>query len=206
MNNFDKRITPARADLAALSLRGKIEVPRFVAGEEASIAVGRASLRAAPSADAAQDTELLHGERVTVYERKNGWAWVQAANDGYVGYLREECLSPPFAAQLQISALMTPVFSKPDLKSPVRDMLPLTAEVNLLGREGAPVSCRPAGGGTARLCRGGGKLFRCALCLGRQDLRRDRLLRPDPDRTGGLRHPRPARYRHDGAAFRRQQK
>lgn len=135
-NSYDKRITPARADLAAASLQGRVEVPRFVAGEEASIAVGRASLRAAPSAEAAQDTELLHGERVTVYERKDGWAWVQAANDGYVGYLREECLSPPFAAQLQISALMTPVFSKPDLKSPVRDMLPLTAEVNLLGREG----------------------------------------------------------------------
>ena len=73
---------------------------------------------------------MLHGERVTVYERKNGWAWVQAANDGYVGYLREECLSPPFAAQLQISALMTPVFSKPDLKSPVRDMLPFADSKN----------------------------------------------------------------------------
>jgi hypothetical protein len=135
-NNFDKRITPARADLAAVSLKGKVEAPRFVEGEPASVAVGRASLRAAPSQEAAQDSELLHGERVAVYERKDGWAWVQAQNDGYVGYLREDCLARPFAVELQISALMTPVFSRPDLKSPVRDMLPMTSEVNLLARDG----------------------------------------------------------------------
>jgi hypothetical protein len=135
-NSFDRRITPVRADLAAASLQGKVAAPRFVTGEEASIAVGRASLRTAPSADAAQDSELLHGERVTVYERKDGWAWVQAANDSYVGYVREEHLAAPFTVELQISALMTPVFSKADLKSPIRDMLPLTADVNFLGREG----------------------------------------------------------------------
>jgi cell wall-associated NlpC family hydrolase len=134
--SLDKRITPARADLAAASLKGKVEAARFVEGEAASVAMGRASLRAAPSRDAAQDSELLHGERVTVYERKDGWAWVQAESDAYVGYLREECLAPSFPVELQISALMTPVFSRPDLKSPVRDMLPMTAGVNLLAREG----------------------------------------------------------------------
>lgn len=133
---FDKRLTPARPDLAAAYLKGKVEAARFVAGEAASIVVGRASLRNRPAADAAQDTELLHGERVAVYERKDGWAWVQAENDSYVGYLREACLGPAFEPQLQISALMTPVFPRPDLKSPVKDMLPMTAEVALLGREG----------------------------------------------------------------------
>ena len=143
MNSFDKRITPARADLAALSLKGKVDAPRFVEGEAASIAVGRASLRASPSAEAAQDSELLYGERVMVYERKDGWAWVQAGNDNYVGYLRQECLAPPFAVELQISALMTPVFSRPDLKSPVRDMLPMTAEINLLSRDGDYLEIAP---------------------------------------------------------------
>ena len=32
-------------------------------------------------------TEALFGERVTVYEESEGWAWVQLAGDGYVGYL-----------------------------------------------------------------------------------------------------------------------
>jgi cell wall-associated NlpC family hydrolase len=142
-NNFDRRITPARPDLAAASLQGKVEALRFVTGEEASIAVGRASLRAAPSAEAAQDSELLHGERVTVYERKDGWAWVQAANDGYVGYVCEGCLAAPFTVELQVSALMTPVYMRPDLKSPVRDMLPMTCEVNLRARDGDYLAIAP---------------------------------------------------------------
>ena len=133
---LDKRLNPFRADLAAQHLQGKVQAARFVEGEEASIAVGRASLRGRPDAEASQDTELLHGERVSVYERKDGWAWVQAQNDSYVGYLREACLAAPFEAQLQVSALMTPVFPRPDLKAPVKDMLPMTAEIPLLGREG----------------------------------------------------------------------
>jgi cell wall-associated NlpC family hydrolase len=134
--SLDKRLYPYRADLAAASLRGKVDAPRFVEGEAASIGKGRASLRNAPSPDASQDTELLHGEAVTVYERQDGWAWVQAQNDSYVGYLREDCLAALFEPQLQITALMTPVFPKPDFKTPVRDMLPMTAEVALLDRVG----------------------------------------------------------------------
>jgi len=134
--SLDKRIYPYRADLAAAALQGKVDAVRFVEGEAASIRIGRASLRNAPSPDAAQDTELLHGEAVSVYERKGGWAWVQAQNDSYVGYLREECLGAPFEPQLQVTALMTPVFPKPDFKTPVRDMLPMTAEIPLLDRVG----------------------------------------------------------------------
>ena len=133
---FDKRITPARADLAAAHLRGKVDALRFAEGEAASVAVGRASLRAAPAFTAAQDSELLHGERVMVYERKDGWAWIQAANDDYVGYVREEQLAAPFDIHLQIAALMTPVFPAADFKTPVKDMLPMTAEVNLLTQLG----------------------------------------------------------------------
>lgn len=129
---LDKRINAFRPDLAAAHLQGKVEAARFVEGEAASVAVGRASLRSEPSFAAGQDTELLHGERVTVYDRADGWAWVQAANDDYVGYVREEHLSAPFDTHLQIGALITPVYPAADLKSPVKDMLPMTAEMNLL--------------------------------------------------------------------------
>ncbi len=47
-----------------------------------------------PSDEAPQDSELLRGEIVTVYERKDGWAWVQAKADGYVGYVRDVALGP----------------------------------------------------------------------------------------------------------------
>ena len=37
---------------------------------------------------AAGPREALFGELVTVYEERDGWAWVQLERDGYVGYLR----------------------------------------------------------------------------------------------------------------------
>jgi cell wall-associated NlpC family hydrolase len=132
----DKRLTPARADLAASHLKGVVEAPRFADGEKFSIAVGRASLRVRPSHDAAQDSELLFGEIFTVYDRARGWAWGQAANDLYVGYLKEEALAAPFAAQAKVSALLAPVFPLADLKTPVRDLLPMNAGVPLLERSG----------------------------------------------------------------------
>ena len=106
---LDKRINAYRPDLAAAHLAGLVEAARFVEGEPASVAAGRAALRGEPSFKVSQDSELLHGERVTVYDRKDGWAWVQAVNDDYVGYVREEQLAAPFDTHLQIAALMTDV-------------------------------------------------------------------------------------------------
>ena len=132
----DRRVTPARPDLAAAHLRGKVDAPRFVEGEKFAVGIGRASLKVRPSDDAAQDSELLFGEVFTVYDRDSGWAWGQATNDLYVGYVRENCLAKPFASEAKVSALMAPVFSSADLKTPVRDLLPMNAMVPVAGRDG----------------------------------------------------------------------
>jgi hypothetical protein len=132
----DKRVTPFRADLAAAHLKGEVDAPRFADGETFSVCLGRASLRVRPADDAAQDTELLHGETFMVYDRSQGWAWGQAAADLYVGYVKEEALAAPFAVEARVSALIAPVFSAADLKTPVRDLLPLNAGVPVLEHRG----------------------------------------------------------------------
>ena len=70
--NFDPRITPARPDLAAKHLEGKVTAARFVAGEEREVIDAQAPVRRAPAPDARADTEALMGERVTVYEIDRG--------------------------------------------------------------------------------------------------------------------------------------
>ena len=133
----DKRLTPARADLAASHLKGQVDAPRYVDGYIQDVAIGRASLRAAPSHDAPQDSELLYGERVEVYDiSDDGWAWVQASSDQYVGYVRVEALDDVDAATLRVSALMAPVFKAADLKSPVVDFLPMNAKAAVVSRQG----------------------------------------------------------------------
>jgi hypothetical protein len=131
---LDKRTTPARADLAAAHLKGVVDAPRYVEGTKRSVWVGRAALRVRPSDEAAQDSELLFGESFTVYERANGWAWGQAQNDSYVGYVEDAALTTAFAVQSKVIALMAPAFIGPDLKRSVQDILPMNAAVSVLGR------------------------------------------------------------------------
>ena len=139
----DSRLTPARPDLAAAHLKGQVEAARFVDGWRYGIEKGRASLRAAPSDDATQVSELLYGESITVYEMERGWAWMQAARDHYVGYVRSDALGDTMAATLRVTVPMTPVFAEPDLKSPLQDMLPLNAEIPVMSRVADYVEIAP---------------------------------------------------------------
>ena len=62
----DPRLTPARPDLAAKYLEGKIAAARFVAGEAFEISDALAPMREGPSSDAMLSTQALKGERVTI--------------------------------------------------------------------------------------------------------------------------------------------
>src|SRR5215469_11437227 len=125
----DSRLTPARPDLAASHLEGQVEASRYTVGEICSVTRGRAALRRHPSDDSALDSELMLGEPVTVYERRDGWAWAQAETDSYVGYVRETALGPRVAKDARVILPLTPLLSAPDVKSPMRDLLPLNALV-----------------------------------------------------------------------------
>ena len=131
MPAFDPRLTPARADLAAKHLEGKVEAARYVEGLVYEIVEPQAPLRREPRPDASLETEALKGERVTVYDANGeGWAWGQLAADGYVGWLPENALAPPGAAPThKVTALRTLVFPGPSIKLPPLEALPLGARV-----------------------------------------------------------------------------
>src|ERR1700749_1907907 len=78
---LDRRVTPARPDLAAASLRGKVEAARFVEGVRRRVVAGAAPLRRSPSNEASLETEGLSGETVVVFEEKDGWVWAQLERD-----------------------------------------------------------------------------------------------------------------------------
>lgn len=118
--SFDPRVTPARADLAAAHLKGKVEAARFKEGEPRVVIETSAPLRRAPRHDAPLDTEALHGERVTVYDIDGeGWAWGQIEQDGYVGYVPANALvSPGLKPIHRVSAPRTFLYPEPDIKTP----------------------------------------------------------------------------------------
>ena len=133
---FDPRVTPARPDLAAEFLRGKVEAARFVAGENFRIVAPTAPLRRAPDLEAPLETEALHGEAVVVYEAHGEWRWVQLARDGYVGYLPAAALGPWRAPTHRIAALRSHAYPGPSIKRPPRFALSLGALVEVSHFEG----------------------------------------------------------------------
>ena len=135
----DPRLTPARPEVAAKYLEGKVQAARFVEGAEFSVREAIAPLREGPAADAMLSTQALKGERVTIYDRNGeGFAWGQLNGDGYVGWIPEAALTRPAAAPThKVTALRTFAFPGPSIKLPPAETLPMGARVTIVREDGA---------------------------------------------------------------------
>ena len=147
MPAFDPRVTPARPDLAAHYLEGRVNAARFVEGRAFEIVEPLAPLRNAPRPDAPLLTEALKGERVTIYDTDGeGWAWGQLDADGYVGWMPESGLGPRGApATHKVAALRTLVFPGPSTRLPPLAGLPLGATLAVVRIEDR-LAVTPTGG------------------------------------------------------------
>jgi cell wall-associated NlpC family hydrolase len=142
----DPRRHAYRADLAAVSLRGLVEAPRYAEGESRQFSAPSLPVRREPRFDATLDTEVLQGETVTAFDEGEGWAWVQLDRDSYVGYVPSEGLTRDSAAPThRISVLRSYVYPEPDGKAPPAALLSLHARVTVVRSEGRFLAL--AGGG-----------------------------------------------------------
>jgi cell wall-associated NlpC family hydrolase len=126
----DRRLTPANGRVAHVSLAGRVEAERFVAGEPARVAVALADLLARP--DGPRDRQVLMGERVNVLDRDAGFAFVQAEKDGYCGYLAAGALAEDRAATHWVAAPATHLYREPSLKTPEVAYLTLGARLTIV--------------------------------------------------------------------------
>lgn len=129
----DPRITAFRKDLAASSLKGQIKAERYSEGTKYQLVHGLSNLHSAPDDKSSLHSQLLYGEHFTVYEIKDGWAWGQTSNDGYVGYCRADALSPDlFPSSHHVTNLCTHIFTEPDPKSPVTGQIFMMSNVSVI--------------------------------------------------------------------------
>ena len=136
MPDFDARLTPARDDVAAAHLKGMVRASRYVEGETSAVHRGVAALRASPSAASRLETQLFYGERFTIYDEKDGWAWGQCAFDSYVGYVERDGLAAQAAAPThRVTALFCHIYASADVKAPARRRLPMNAKLSVSSRE-----------------------------------------------------------------------
>ena len=124
---MDRRLTPANGHVAALHLKGQVEADVFTAGDPATIGQVVVDLCATPAGK--RDRQLLMGMAVTVYDRRDGWAFVQSKRDGYVGYVRESALSVPTVTTHRIATPATHAYATESFKAQDLLHLPFGAEV-----------------------------------------------------------------------------
>jgi cell wall-associated NlpC family hydrolase len=116
---LDRRLNAFRPDLADRSLQDKVEAGTYCDGKDAVVGLPTVPLRPRPDASSGIDTELLSGEPVKVFERANGWAWVQSTIDNYVGYLPDDALFHGLTpATHWVTAVRTFVYPEAELRKP----------------------------------------------------------------------------------------
>jgi cell wall-associated NlpC family hydrolase len=134
----DPRLTPARGDIAAKHLEGKIAAARFVDGTVFEVCEAIAPLRERPSGDAALLTQALKGEQITIYDRNaEGFAWGQLSDDGYVGWIPDAALAKPAGAPThKVTAIRTFAFPGPSIKLPPVEAPVMGSKLTVLREEG----------------------------------------------------------------------
>ncbi|MAW51499.1 MAG: peptidase P60 [Geminicoccus sp.] len=130
---FDPRRHAVRPDLADSRLADLLpEDHPVVDGAVEQVIAPVVPIFAQPSARVERASEALLGERVMVFEDREGFSWCQLQSDGYVGYIPTAALSPELSEPThRVQALRTFVYADPDFKSPVSAALFMGSEVNV---------------------------------------------------------------------------
>ena len=133
---IDPRLNAIRPDIADARLAASAGDARLVEGVLKEVAVPLLSLHREPRFDARLDTQALMGERVRVFDTREGWAWLQLESDFYVGYAALDDLSDgPSAPTHRVAVPSTFMFPGPDIKSQPTVTLTLNAKLRVLRQD-----------------------------------------------------------------------
>jgi cell wall-associated NlpC family hydrolase len=123
MNDLDSRLHAmhAKPDMA---VKMEIVVPVVTVHREPDIA-------------SMQTTQALYGEKLNVFEVRDGWLWCQLERDGYVGYVVASAASATLTTPThRVAATSTLLYSKPDIKSQPVVILPMNATAEVIADDG----------------------------------------------------------------------
>jgi cell wall-associated NlpC family hydrolase len=135
MAEMDPRLNAYRTDLADIRLLGKVQASRFVEGEPMQVTVAVADMRRSARPDSGVDTQLVFGEKLDIFEEREGWCWAQSHRDGYVGYVADTALSRRTSEPTHIVvAPRTFLYPGPDMKLPAEAALSMGSRLSVTGK------------------------------------------------------------------------
>jgi cell wall-associated NlpC family hydrolase len=131
---LDHRLYAYREDLADIRLQGQVTAERYAEGAPGEVIVPVADIRPRPDPECSIDTQALLGEALRIFDISGGWAWVQLAADGYVGYVREEAIRQgSTSATHVVSVPRSFVYPGADLRFPQSRVLSMGSRVRIVG-------------------------------------------------------------------------
>ncbi len=131
----DARLVAANGRVAHLSLRGKVQAGRFVAGRMRAIAAPLATLWRDPEGGP-QQRQLLFGERFLVLEERGDRVFGVARKDGYAGHVARSALGAEVAATHFVRVPATHLRQRPEPTAPESGWLPFGSRVAVVGGRG----------------------------------------------------------------------
>lgn len=133
---LDRRLNAWSPEIADIALKGKVKSHNYVEGSPALVIAPWCDLRREPALDCGIDTQLLLGERVIIFERREGWAWIKSLRDGYVGWTSDDALT---AGETEVTHMVCVprTFSYPaaDMKLPAIHNLSMGSAIKSVGRQ-----------------------------------------------------------------------
>lgn len=111
----DPRLTPANPRVAHDTLRGHVQADRFTPGMLRRVTTPVADILRAPNGP--RDRQALYGEHLLMLEEIDGYGFVQAERDGYVGYVKTAQMGNAQRATHWVSAAASHLYSQPDFKT-----------------------------------------------------------------------------------------
>jgi cell wall-associated NlpC family hydrolase len=133
LSDLDRRLNAFRPDLADSRLRGQIDAADFTPGRAGRVIAPVVNMQNAPRPDAGLDTQLLMGDEVMVFDEAEGFAWVQAKRDFYVGYVSDAALAAPADAATHVVAVPRSfVYREPDMKKGATSALSLGSRLTVV--------------------------------------------------------------------------
>lgn len=99
-----------------MDLQGQVTADLFTTGAPALVTVPVADLWSGPDRQS-RDRQLLWGETVQVFETRKGVCFVQAARDGYVGYVMAAHLGAEAEMTHRVAVPGTHLYPRPDIKA-----------------------------------------------------------------------------------------
>lgn len=127
----DRRLIACNGRVAAIDLMGQVQADRFIQGDSARISIPLADLRDAPNGK--RQRQLLHGEKVKIYDEISDSFFIQADKDHYVGYISKNAITRLLKDPTHI--VLSPLchgYSEPDIKSEPKLQLTMGASLEVI--------------------------------------------------------------------------